>query len=238
MWEKKKLLVTSNFFFSHNVFKTCLLLMRQNECLCSKGLIYVFKQDFSMSMILRQTWNDSRLNYTKLDRLRSLELDSSVMEKIWVPDLFFSNEKQATVHEVTVPNKLMHIYPQGRIQYSVRYFSTSIIIYSLIHSIRSSHVDDVDQDQTAQNVQSDFYLHGPMRRNIQQNEVLIIYIIYIFFFKNSLIFSKTFPKGFDIICKSIIILFPNLYYCCLSKVAINSLSLSLYVSFVVCLSDA
>ena len=28
LWEKKKLLVTSNFFFSHNVFKRCLLLMR------------------------------------------------------------------------------------------------------------------------------------------------------------------------------------------------------------------
>ena len=36
--EKEKLLVTSNFFFSHNVFKSCLLLMRQNEYLWSKGL--------------------------------------------------------------------------------------------------------------------------------------------------------------------------------------------------------
>ena len=29
IFEKKKLLITSNFFFSHNVFKSCLLLMRQ-----------------------------------------------------------------------------------------------------------------------------------------------------------------------------------------------------------------
>ena len=33
LWEKEKLLVTSNFSFSHNVFKSCLLLMRQNEYL-------------------------------------------------------------------------------------------------------------------------------------------------------------------------------------------------------------
>ena len=33
LWEKKKLLDTSNFSFSHNVFKSCLLLMRQNEYL-------------------------------------------------------------------------------------------------------------------------------------------------------------------------------------------------------------
>ena len=38
LWEKKKLLVTSNFFFSHNVFKSCLLLMGQNEYLWSKVL--------------------------------------------------------------------------------------------------------------------------------------------------------------------------------------------------------
>ena len=36
--EKEKLLVMSNFSFSHNVFKSCLLLMRQNEYLWSKGL--------------------------------------------------------------------------------------------------------------------------------------------------------------------------------------------------------
>ena len=38
LWEKEKLLVTSNFSFSHNVFKSCLYLMCQNEYLWSKGL--------------------------------------------------------------------------------------------------------------------------------------------------------------------------------------------------------
>ena len=38
LWEKKKLLVTSNFSFSQKVFKSSLLLMRQNEYLLSKGL--------------------------------------------------------------------------------------------------------------------------------------------------------------------------------------------------------
>ena len=35
--EKEKLLVTNNFFFPHNVFKSCLLLMCYNEYLWSKG---------------------------------------------------------------------------------------------------------------------------------------------------------------------------------------------------------
>ena len=38
LWEKKKLLVTSNFLFSHNVFKSCVFLMCLNEYLWSKGL--------------------------------------------------------------------------------------------------------------------------------------------------------------------------------------------------------
>ena len=38
LWEKEKLLVTSNIFYSYNVFKSCLLLIRQNEYLRSKGL--------------------------------------------------------------------------------------------------------------------------------------------------------------------------------------------------------
>ena len=42
MWEKKKLLIKSNFFFSHNVFKSCPFLTRQNEYLWSKGLKHMF----------------------------------------------------------------------------------------------------------------------------------------------------------------------------------------------------
>ena len=35
---KAEIAFMSNFFFSHNVFKSCLLLMHQNEYLRSKGL--------------------------------------------------------------------------------------------------------------------------------------------------------------------------------------------------------
>ena len=45
LWEKEKLLVTSNFCFSHNVFKSCLLLMRKNEYLWSKRLTLYKRQN-------------------------------------------------------------------------------------------------------------------------------------------------------------------------------------------------
>ena len=38
LWEKEKLLVTSNLFLFPQVFKSCLFIMHQNEYLWSKGL--------------------------------------------------------------------------------------------------------------------------------------------------------------------------------------------------------
>ena len=38
LWEKEKLLVTSNFFFSHSVFKKPVLQTRKNQGLFGKGL--------------------------------------------------------------------------------------------------------------------------------------------------------------------------------------------------------
>ena len=52
--------------------------------------------------------------------LTMLELDVQLIQNVWVPDLYMPAEKKATLHEVTVPNKLMHIYSDGKIQYSMR----------------------------------------------------------------------------------------------------------------------
>ena len=38
MWEKEKLLVTSNFSFSHSVFKRLVSQRRQKVSLCGNGL--------------------------------------------------------------------------------------------------------------------------------------------------------------------------------------------------------
>ena len=41
MWEKEKLLVTSNFSFSHSVFKRLVLQTRKNQGLFGKGLSHI-----------------------------------------------------------------------------------------------------------------------------------------------------------------------------------------------------
>ena len=41
LWEKEKSLVSSNFSFFHNAFKSCLMLISQKEYLWRKGLSFV-----------------------------------------------------------------------------------------------------------------------------------------------------------------------------------------------------
>lgn len=80
--------------------------------------------DYTMTMFLRQRWIDTRLSYTPIQEVRSLELDTKVMDKIWVPDLYIQNEKKANFHDVTTPNKLVHLYSNGKVFYSVRLSGT------------------------------------------------------------------------------------------------------------------
>ncbi|KAJ8301930.1 hypothetical protein KUTeg_020917 [Tegillarca granosa] len=85
-----------------------------------------------MSMFIRQRWIDPRLKHTKVDGKKFIELDTTVMDAVWIPDLYILNEKKASHHDVTVPNKLMHIYPDGLVVYSVRVtgtFSCSMLLH-------------------------------------------------------------------------------------------------------------
>ncbi|KAJ8297636.1 hypothetical protein KUTeg_024167 [Tegillarca granosa] len=84
--------------------------------------------DFSISIFLRQTWIDQRLNFTTISNISQLELDQKLIERVWVPDTYFSNEKRATFHYVTVPNKLLHLYRNGTV-----FYSKEIFIYLFIY---------------------------------------------------------------------------------------------------------
>ncbi|XP_055894619.1 glycine receptor subunit alpha-2-like isoform X2 [Biomphalaria glabrata] len=76
--------------------------------------------DYSMNIYLRQRWIDPRLQFVNLSKALWLEIDFKLMSLIWVPDTFFRNEKKGQFHDVTVPNRLMHLYRNGTIYYSMR----------------------------------------------------------------------------------------------------------------------
>lgn len=77
-------------------------------------------QDYRVNVFLRQQWNDPRLAYREYPD-DSLDLDPSMLDSIWKPDLFFANEKGANFHEVTTDNKLLRIFKNGNVLYSIRW---------------------------------------------------------------------------------------------------------------------
>ena len=46
--------------------------------------------------------------------------DKNVLDKMWVPDLYFANARTAYFHDVTVPNFNMFIDKDGVISYGTR----------------------------------------------------------------------------------------------------------------------
>ncbi|XP_070197269.1 glycine receptor subunit alpha-4-like [Littorina saxatilis] len=82
--------------------------------------------DFTVSLLLHLRWRDERLLHhnTKKDfettKKSFLEFDSQNIKRIWVPDLFFPNEKSATFHEVMITNQMSRLYPDASILYISR----------------------------------------------------------------------------------------------------------------------
>nr|XP_022291068.1 glycine receptor subunit alpha-4-like isoform X1 [Crassostrea virginica] len=76
--------------------------------------------DFTMNAFVEQEWCDPRLIFYEMITDEYFELDSRFMVKVWVPDLYFTNEKRADFHSVTVPNKMLHLYNNGCIRYRLR----------------------------------------------------------------------------------------------------------------------
>ncbi|XP_042663445.1 glycine receptor subunit alpha-4 isoform X1 [Tyto alba] len=85
----------------------------------SFGSVTETTMDYRVNVFLRQQWNDPRLAYREYPD-DSLDLDPSMLDSIWKPDLFFANEKGANFHEVTTDNKLLRIFKNGNVLYSIR----------------------------------------------------------------------------------------------------------------------
>lgn len=86
---------------------------------CKNNCVPPPPQDYRVNIFLRQQWNDPRLAYSEYPD-DSLDLDPSMLDSIWKPDLFFANEKGANFHEVTTDNKLLRISKNGNVLYSIR----------------------------------------------------------------------------------------------------------------------
>jgi anionic glutamate receptor len=76
-------------------------------------------KEYTVQITFREKWKDERLRYDDhKDTIKFLTLTEP--EKIWKPDLFFSNEKEGHLHNIIMPNVLLRIHPDGLVLYSIR----------------------------------------------------------------------------------------------------------------------
>ncbi|XP_074641418.1 glycine receptor subunit alpha-2-like [Tubulanus polymorphus] len=83
--------------------------------------INVENMDYALQVYIRQSWVDPRLQFATMNlNITKFTLDYRMLKQIWVPDLFFQNEKAAQFHQITRPNTLVRVYPDGTVLYSAR----------------------------------------------------------------------------------------------------------------------
>lgn len=72
-----------------------------------------------MTLYLRHYWKDERLAFPSHNN-QSRTFDSRLVKKIWVPDVFFAHSKRSFIHDTTMENIMLRVFPDGNILYSVR----------------------------------------------------------------------------------------------------------------------
>ncbi|XP_064637325.1 glycine receptor subunit alpha-3-like [Lineus longissimus] len=94
--------------------------VRCNMYIAALDSISFKNMEFRVSFFMRQRWNDPRLTFEPLGNETMLNLDSRMANDLWTPDLIFLMEKKGRVHDITVPNKLIRMYSNGDVLYSMR----------------------------------------------------------------------------------------------------------------------
>lgn len=85
----------------------------------SETEVFVFCcQEYTIDIFFAQTWYDRRLKFNST--MKVLRLNSNMVGKIWIPDTFFRNSKKADAHWITTPNRMLRIWNDGRILYTLR----------------------------------------------------------------------------------------------------------------------
>jgi len=75
-----------------------------------------------LDIYFRQFWIDRRLAFDlSSDGINELVIGADMLAKIWLPDTYVANDRQAYFHKATVQNKFIRISSQGNVQYSMRY---------------------------------------------------------------------------------------------------------------------
>ncbi|EMP26733.1 Gamma-aminobutyric acid receptor subunit gamma-1 [Chelonia mydas] len=83
----------------------------------SIGPVDPINMEYTIDIIFAQTWYDSRLKFNS--SMKVLMLNSNMVGKIWIPDTFFRNSRKSDAHWITTPNRLLRIWSDGRVLYTL-----------------------------------------------------------------------------------------------------------------------
>ncbi|XP_077280398.1 glycine receptor alpha 1 isoform X9 [Temnothorax americanus] len=93
--------------------------VKVNIFLRSISKIDDYNMEYSVQLTFREQWLDERLRFNDFGgRLKYLTLTEA--SRVWMPDLFFSNEKEGHFHNIIMPNVYIRIFPNGSVLYSIR----------------------------------------------------------------------------------------------------------------------
>lgn len=112
-------------FFSSSYLNSALLLL----------------QDYTATIFLRQRWTDERLVF---EGNKSLSLDGRLVELLWVPDTFIVDSKKSFLHDITVENRLIRIFPNGTVLYALRWEELCGFIYTSVRKQTSTRTVFID----------------------------------------------------------------------------------------------
>ncbi|XP_019639407.1 PREDICTED: glycine receptor subunit alphaZ1-like isoform X1 [Branchiostoma belcheri] len=127
------------------------------------GSISESSMDYVVTVFLRQQWNDPRFVYTGFDG--NLTLYDTVIDDVWLPDVFFVNEKAAGFASSTGTSRMMRIHPNGDVLYSTK--KTALLACPMNFALYP-----MDSQECSIKIES--FSHTTMDINLKWSEVPIV----------------------------------------------------------------
>jgi hypothetical protein len=86
--------------------------------------ILIYFKEIEFTLYLRVNWKDPRLDFTRNETtydVISFKFGDDIVKNLWIPDLFFLNERQSRLHGLIARDQLVYIYKNGSVFYSGRF---------------------------------------------------------------------------------------------------------------------
>ena len=86
-----------------------------------------------MTIFFRRTWNDPRLDFSSMGSY-TVVIRDELIDRVWVPDIFFTNEREANFHAISRRNEAIWLDPDGTIFLTSRqvFFPSYLLTHSPI----------------------------------------------------------------------------------------------------------